>query len=59
MEIDNIPLTEAELSGIRKVSHKTLSNWRWKGAGLEYIKMGRFVRYKKAALEFFNNGNTI
>jgi hypothetical protein len=33
------------------VSEATLKEWRYKGTGLEYVRLGRHVRYPAKALE--------
>ncbi len=32
------------------VSNRTLQNWRWRGGGPEFIKLGNCVRYDSAAV---------
>ena len=48
-------LTPAEVACERKISPQTLANWRWKGVGPPYTKLGdgRFapVRYRRSDVE--------
>ena len=39
-------LTEKQVSESTGLSQKTLSQHRWKSAGLPYSKFGRSIRYK-------------
>jgi predicted site-specific integrase-resolvase len=36
-----------------QVSEATLKEWRYKGTGPEYVRLGRHVRYPATALERF------
>ena len=52
-------LTEAEVSDVLKVPSATLANWRSKGhiQGLPFVKVGGGVRYRRADVESFIQGN--
>jgi len=39
------------------VSPRTLEDWRWKGGGPTFSKLGRLVRYRMADLEAFVSGS--
>ena len=39
-------LTPGQLAAMAHVSVGTLGNWRWKGFGPAYVKLGRSVRYR-------------
>jgi predicted site-specific integrase-resolvase len=41
------PTTVADLLGVRP---ETLSQWRWRGKGPTYVKVGGLVRYRHADL---------
>jgi predicted DNA-binding transcriptional regulator AlpA len=53
-EIDSEPcdrlMDQNEVAEILSVSPKTLEYWRWKRTGPEYVKMGRFARYRESAI---------
>lgn len=51
---DLIP--EAEAAGILDCTVSTLRNWRWKGTGPRFRKIGRMVRYHRADLQAFIDG---
>ena len=47
-------LTESEAAAALNVRVNTLSNWRWKGEGPRWVRIGkRCVRYPRADLEAF------
>jgi excisionase family DNA binding protein len=39
-----------------QVSEATLKEWRYKGTGPEYVRLGRHVRYPATALERWEKG---
>lgn len=39
-------LTTREAARVLKTRPSCLENWRWKGQGPRYIKVGRMVRYR-------------
>jgi len=49
---------EAEAAAILGVNRKTVANWRWRGCGPRYHKIGRrLVRYHRADLATFAAGD--
>ena len=40
-------------------SEGTLENWRWKGYGPRYVKIGGAVRYRQSDLDYWLNQQTI
>lgn len=46
-------LTEKELAIRRRVSVRTLQNWRWMGRGPRYQKIGARVLYPTTEIEAF------
>ena len=52
-------LDEKESSALLNVAVQTLRNWRWKGEGPRYTKLGkRTVRYRRADLDAFVEAGT-
>lgn len=51
--MDNINLTPEEVAKRLRTSVAVLSNWRIKGTGPKFIKIGRKVLYPLAQLESF------
>ena len=50
-------LTEREAAAILGVAVPTLRNWRWRGEGPRFRKIGlRMVRYSRADLQIFIEG---
>jgi predicted DNA-binding transcriptional regulator AlpA len=50
-------LDEREAAAILGASVQTLRNWRWRGEGPRFRKIGlRMVRYSRADLEAFIEG---
>lgn len=50
-------LTEVEAAAILRVAVQTLRNWRWRGEGPRFRKIGlRLVRYARADLQAFIEG---
>ncbi len=52
---DRTLLTQAEVAEILRVSTETVKDWRlrperYRGSRPPYIKLGRIIRYRKAAL---------
>jgi hypothetical protein len=52
-------LTASELSSEIKVSTKTLSQWRWRGVGVGYVKLEGNVRYPRSLVEAWKVENTV
>ena len=46
-------LTEKEAAELICYSQRALQNWRIRGGGPEYIKIGRLVRYQRRDVEAF------
>jgi excisionase family DNA binding protein len=44
-------LTPDQVADRYQVSEATLKEWRYKGTGPEYVRLGRHVRYPATALE--------
>ena len=45
---------ETEASQYLKVAVRTLRNWRWRGEGPQFVRLGkRCVRYRQGDLEAF------
>ena len=44
-------LTPDQVAEHYQVSEATLKEWRYKGTGPEYVRLGRHVRYPAKALE--------
>lgn len=42
--------TSAEVAEVLGVPEKTLREWRCRGIGPEYLKIGRYVRYRWSAV---------
>ena len=50
-------LDEREAAAFLRVAVQTLRNWRWRGEGPRFRKIGlRMVRYRRADLEAFIEG---
>ena len=50
-------LTDKDAAAILGASVQTLRNWRWRGEGPRYRKLGkRLVRYARADLQAFLDG---
>lgn len=57
MTPDNL-ITPAELAERMRVSVAHLANWRYRGAGPKFVKMGKLVRHQESAVEEWLRGNT-
>ena len=53
--MNHINLTPKEAAARLRTSAQVLSNWRIKGIGPKYIKMGRKVLYPVAQLEIWED----
>jgi predicted DNA-binding transcriptional regulator AlpA len=50
-------LTDVELADLLGASLQTVRNWRWRGEGPRYVKLGgRMVRYRPADVAAFIAG---
>ena len=43
-------LSPAEVSGRLGISIDTLKNWRYKGVGPDFVRVGKHVRYEESAI---------
>ena len=50
-KVKNNLLHEKEVARLLNISPKTLQNWRVKGQGPTYIKMGYSVRYEPSVIQ--------
>ena len=50
-------LTPEQTAELLHMSPNTLSSWRWKGRGPEFIKVGRNVRYDRADVDAWLRDN--
>jgi len=48
--------TPAELAGRYQVDEATLKNWRWRGEGPKWVKIGRQPRYPQSELARYEAG---
>ncbi|MDR4485516.1 MAG: helix-turn-helix domain-containing protein [Nitrospirales bacterium] len=46
-------LTDEQVHKIYGVMPKTLANWRWRGVGPKFVKIGHQVRYRPEDLKAF------
>lgn len=44
-------LYPAQVADALKITPKTLEQWRWRGEGPRFFKLGRMVRYRRSDLE--------
>lgn len=51
-------LTPGEVATRLHVAEQTLAQWRWKGVGPPFLKVGRAVRYAPQDLERWISQNT-
>lgn len=51
-------LTTREAAEFLRVKPETLEQWRWRGYGPLFTKVGRTVRYRQSALDAFANDRT-
>ncbi len=50
-------VNDVEAAAILGISLQTLRNWRWRGEGPRYCKLGkRLVRYRRSDIADFING---
>lgn len=50
-------LTDSELAELLGASQQTVRNWRWRGEGPRFVKLGgRLVRYKPEDVQAFIDG---
>ena len=41
-------MTEKDVAGLICITTRALQNWRLRGGGPEYVKIGRSVRYQRS-----------
>ena len=46
-------LTQSALAKRWRISPHTLERWRWTGEGLQFVKIGRLVRYRLEDVEAY------
>ncbi|WP_442919657.1 helix-turn-helix domain-containing protein [Methylobacter sp.] len=51
-------LTEAELADRWSVSIRTLQDWRRRGTGVGYLKLGKAIRYPREVVERYEAEHT-
>jgi predicted DNA-binding transcriptional regulator AlpA len=50
-------LTDSEVAALLGASLQTVRNWRWRGEGPRFVKLGgRMVRYRPADVQAFIDG---
>ena len=49
-------LTQKEVKEITRLADSTLEQWRLKGKGPKFIKLGRLVRYRLSDIEAYISG---
>lgn len=55
--VPDVPLLTAdEVAGWLRLPKATLENWRWKGIGPKYLRVGRYVRYRRTDVEQWLGG---
>lgn len=57
MTADNL-ITPKQLAERLSVSVAQLANWRYRGVGPKFVKMGKLVRYQESAVEAWLQDNT-
>ncbi|MBB5057462.1 excisionase family DNA binding protein [Granulicella aggregans] len=50
-------LTTAQAAEVMNVTKTTLESWRWSGKGPAYVRLGKVVRYGRAAIQEFIEAN--
>lgn len=50
-------LTTAQAAEVMNVTKTTLESWRWNGKGPAYVRLGKVVRYGRAAIQEFIEAN--
>ena len=58
MSEDDVLLTEQQVSEMTQISVRTLQRWRAQGTGPAWVRVHRFVRYRKREVEeWLRQGN--
>lgn len=55
---DDELLTERQATELLRLTGRTLATWRHRGQGPPWVKVGRFVRYRRTAIETWLDENT-
>lgn len=58
LELNQRLLTEKEVAKILNLSVKTLQTWRHKSKNINYVKIGRSVKYKFSEVQKFINSSS-
>lgn len=45
--------TPVEVAGFLRVTERTLTDWRYRGVGPRYVKVGSLVRYRQADIDMW------
>jgi excisionase family DNA binding protein len=59
MTENEIFLTTEQVAELLKVKRSTLDQWRHKGEGPPYVKIGATIRYKKSSLLEYLDSSTV
>jgi predicted DNA-binding transcriptional regulator AlpA len=51
-------LDEREAADLLHINHRTLANWRVRGGGPRFVKIGRLVRYRAGDISDWIEGRT-
>ena len=55
---DDTYLLPHEVSEELRIPEQTLANWRWRGIGPRFLKIGKHVRYRRSDLNEWLAGQT-
>ena len=55
---EQVVMTTIEAAAFLKMKPATLEQWRWRGCGPRFMKVGRSCRYRRADLESYLDGAT-
>ena len=51
-------MTTTQAAELLQVKPQTLEQWRWRGCGPRFVKVGRSCRYRRGDLENYLSGAT-
>ena len=51
-------LTTAQAAELLQVKTATLEQWRWRGCGPRFVKVGRSCRYRRGDIDAYLSGRT-
>ena len=51
-------MTTAQAAALLQVRPATLEQWRWRGCGPRFVKVGRSCRYRRTDLDDYLSGRT-